>query len=304
MLSRRQKAFNFYVRYFQKTSIALIPTQPLARLAFNFNAWLLHKRQSTLVTRRETLKVGQASVPVMWAHLEGQDDNGMLLYIHGGAFVIGSVQGYSHLAAEIGAQSGLKACLVDYGLAPENPFPAAPNDVLRAYKGLLGQGYRAENIVVCGDSAGGALTLALLHMLVAEGIDLPKAAAVLSPVTDLAFNSPSMEENRKSDMLVSERWGKRGIRDYLAGQDTRDPRASPIYGSFEGCGPVLVQYVEEEVLRDDSVRMVQVLEKQGVEVVAKPWSGVPHVWHLTVGRIPEADKAVREIAAFFRAHLR
>ena len=145
---------------------------------------------------------------------------------------------------------------------------------------------------------GGGLVLALLHRIGTLGLPMPGAVAVMSPVTDLTLQSPSLEANRKRDPLISGRWGLRGVSAYLAGQDPSNPLISPVFGRFDGAPPVLIQACETEVLVDDSRRMAKVLEGQGVSVALRIWPHVPHVWHLMSGRIPEADAGIDELTGF------
>ena len=295
-LSRQQRIFNFLARYVQKPSFVLIRPQWLARKVFDLNALIMVKRPKGLRRRDEVL----GDVPVSWLDLGGETGGGVVLYLHGGAFVIGSIKGYVQVLAPLADAAGMAGCFVHYRMAPEHAFPAASDDALAAYRGLLAQGVDPARIVLAGDSAGGNLVFSLLHRIGAEGLAMPGAVLAMSPIVDLTLSSPSMQTNRASDMLVPVSWGARGVRDYLQGADPADPVASPLYGRFEGAPPVMLQAVTSEVLYDDTRRMAEALRAQGVTVRVDEWENVPHVWHLNAGRSPEADRGIADLAGFLR----
>ncbi len=286
-------------RVFLKPGLAYARPQWLARKMFDLNARVSHERPRGLMA--EPAIVG--GVSGRWIEIRGQERRGVMLYIHGGAFVIGSVRSHRTLVARLAQASGLRAFSIGYRLAPEHPFPAAVEDALAAYRGLLADGHAPEQIAICGDSAGGSIALALLHAIGEEGLPMAGAAAVMSPVTDLTLQSPSLLGNEKKDPLIPRRWALRGVADYVAGADVTQPRLSPIFGDFAGCCPVLFQVGDEEMLRDDSVRMAQVMRQQGVDVTLNVWPDVPHVWHLMSRWIPEADAGIAELGGFLRSKI-
>ncbi len=294
--SRQQRFFNFLARYVQKPSLALVRPQWLARKVFDLNALVMVKRPAGLRRRDEVL----GDVPVSWLDLGGETSNGVVLYLHGGAFVIGSIRGYGQVLAPLADAVGMAGCFLHYRMAPEFAFPAASDDALTAYLGLLEHGFAPERIVLAGDSAGGNLVFSLLHRIGVEGLPMPGAVVAMSPIVDLSLSSPSMETNRGTDLLVPVSWGARGVRDYLQGADPADPVASPLHGSFRGAPPVMFQVVTSEVLYDDTRRMAEALRAQGVTVRVDEWENVPHVWHLNAGRSPEADRGIADLAGFLR----
>ena len=294
-VSRSQKFFNLYARYVQKPSLALVRPQWLLRGMADWTGWLMASWPKGLTQRDETV----GGVPFTWLDCGGDTGRGVLLYLHGGAFVIGKLGTYAHVVARMADQAGMAGLFVDYRLAPEHPFPAATDDCYSVYKALLDQGVEPGRIAVVGDSAGGNLALALLHQLGLDGLPMPGAVALMSPSVDCA-GSPSMELNKRSEILLSPRWGRQAIAAYLDGEDVGNPLVSPIHGQFEGAPPVLFQVAAGEMLYDDTYRMAEVLRDQGVQVRVDEWQGVPHVWHLNAGRTPEADKGVADIADFLR----
>lgn len=222
----------------------------------------------------------------------------VMLYLHGGGYVAGSPMTHKHLLARLARLTRLEVCAPDYRKAPEHPFPAAFDDTLAAFKGLLAQGYSAENIVIGGDSAGGGLALALLAHLNAQGV-APKAVFAFSPFTDATFSGASLSQNAGRDpMLPSERHDL--ITDwYLAGSLPTDPRVSPIFAPWTSpLPPVFLQASEHEILTDDSVRMAEVLRAAGGQVTLDLWPDVPHVWVYFTRILPEAKEALGRVAKF------
>lgn len=299
-VSTRQKFFNVLARFVQKPALALVRPQPLARLVFDLNALILAKRPAGLRRREVSLRAADASVPGTWLDLGGDRARGVILFLHGGAFVIGSLRGYAHVVSRLADAAGMAGLFVHYRLAPEHRFPAASDDALTAYRALLDQGYDPARIALAGDSAGGNLVFSLLHRIGQLGLPMPGAVVAMSPIVDLTLSSPSMELNRRSDMLIASAWGQRGVRDYLGGADPADPVASPINGRFAGAPPVMFQVVTTEILYDESLRMAAKLREEGVTVRLDEWQDVPHVWHLNAGRSPEADKGIADLAEFLR----
>lgn len=239
-------------------------------------------------------------MPGWHCHLGGDRSGGTILYLHGGGFVLGTWRVYRNLVPRLADAAGMEGVFVEYRLAPEHVFPAAPDDAWTAWRALLARGEAPERIALVGDSAGGNLALGLLHRILAEGEAPPRAVVAISPATDLTASSPSLVENRRSDMLVPYGWARRSAEAYVGGADPADPLLSPLFGSFKGACPVLLHCTEGEILRDDSRRMAEALRAQGVPVRLEEWQGVPHVWHINAGRSPEADRAVADIAAFLR----
>ncbi|SFP71305.1 alpha/beta hydrolase [Tranquillimonas alkanivorans] len=302
MTTQRQRIATRMSRWVQKPLLSGIRSHAMARRLFEMNAALLHMKPSGLRIRPEVLHHGADTVPCAWIDRGGRTERGVVLYLHGGGFVLGSVKGYAHLIGCLAEAAEMAGLGVDYRLAPEHPFPAALDDAMTAYLALLDR-CAPSRIAIVGDSAGGTLALALLHRIGAEGLPYPGAVAAVSPATDMTGASPSLHENRRSDVLVPLDWAERGVRAYARDTDPRDPRLSPLFGRFAGAPPVMIQVVTEEVLRDDGRRMAEALRAQGVEVRLDEWSGVPHVWHLLCGWTEEADRGIADIADFIREHV-
>jgi cation diffusion facilitator CzcD-associated flavoprotein CzcO/acetyl esterase/lipase len=221
-----------------------------------------------------------------------------LLYLHGGGFVGCSARSHRSLTAAL-ALRGLRVFVPNYRLAPEHPFPAAPNDVLAVYRALRAQA-PADRIVVAGDSAGGNLALGLMQTLRDAGEALPAAAALLSPALDLTGASPSITLNVGRDPMFDPQQLLHLTEAYLAGADPAQPLASPLHGDMAGLPPMLVHVGETEVLRDDSIRLAQKAREAGVLVELQVFPTVAHVWQL-VRQLPEARRSVRAVAAFLQS---
>jgi monoterpene epsilon-lactone hydrolase len=237
-------------------------------------------------------------VPGEWVEGTGSA-NAVLLYLHGGGYFGCSAETHRPITAAF-ARQGFRVFAPNYRLAPENQFPAAVDDAVAVYRGLLGEGYLPERIVVSGESAGGGLTLSLLLTLREEGNPLPAGAAIFSPWTDLAATGDSIRTNADRcamfhgpDIAFSARY-------YLGEMDPRNPIASPLYADLAGLPPLLIHVGADEVLRDDSTRLAEKARTAGVRVELKIWPVVPHAWQLAPHRIPEARESLRESGAFLR----
>jgi epsilon-lactone hydrolase len=223
----------------------------------------------------------------------------VLLYLHGGGYFGCSAQ--SHRPITVGfALQGFRVLAPDYRLAPENQFPAAVDDAVAAYRGLLAAGNLHGQIFVSGDSAGGGLALSLMLALREARIPLPAAAALFSPWTDLAATGESIRTNAARCAMFNGPDIGPSARYYLGEMDPRNPLASPLYADLTGLPPLLIHVGADEVLRDDSTRLAEHARAAGVRVELKVWPVVPHAWQLAPNKIPEARQSLRESAAFLR----
>jgi acetyl esterase/lipase len=229
----------------------------------------------------------------------------VILYLHGGAYVLGSAHAYRHLAGQVAARANAVAFAADYRLAPEDPFPAAVGDAVAAYRGLVESG--ARTIALVGDSAGGGLALAVLSITWAEAVAGtgmgPRAAVALSPWTDLALTGPSMEERADDDPILTPAMLAATGASYLHGHDPRDPHASPLYGRFAGLPSIQLHVGTSEILLDDARRYVERARREGVDATAHVWEGMPHVFPASVGTLDAAERALETIAAFLKEKL-
>lgn len=237
-------------------------------------------------------------VPALDVRVAGADQDGVILYLHGGAYVIGSARTGANLAAPLSRRSGVPAVSLEYRLAPEHPFPAGVHDALAAYRELAGQ-----NVVIAGDSAGGGLALALLLAARAEGLPQPAGAVLFSPWTDLALTGPSIDARDGHDPLFSRPNMAESAELYLGGADPRNELASPLFADLTGLPPLLVQVGTAEVLLDDALRLVARAAEQDVDVSLDVVAGAPHVYQYFAGLLPEADEALDHAATFLQNRL-
>ncbi len=245
----------------------------------------------------ETAQIEQMAAE--WIIPEQAVPGKVLLYIHGGGFISGSVQTHRMHVAKFAMGSGLKSLLFNYRLAPEHPFPAAPEDCVTAYRWLLRQGYAPEDIVVGGESAGGTLTLALLLALKEEKIALPAAAFSISPVTDLRCGADSFRTNAKKDIAPQGSWDVwTGY--YIGDQDPTLPLLSPLMGNYEGLPPLYICVGTHEIHLDDCVNVAQKAKAAGVAVTLRTWPNMIHAFPILSPLFPEAKQALGEICAFAR----
>jgi acetyl esterase/lipase len=240
--------------------------------------------------------------PAEWVRPGGRNDPA-LLYLHGGSYALGSPSSHRHLAAAIGAAAGSAVLALHYRRPPEDPFPAAVEDAVSAYRWLLEQGIRAEKMSVVGDSAGGGLALAALQVLRDAGDPLPAAAVCLSPWADLTCGAESHTTRAARELLLDTSDLRHMAELYLAGADPRHPLASPAYADLTGLPPILIQVGSEEVLWDDARSLERVARAAGVRVTFQEWPEMFHVWHYYHPVLPEGRAAVQAVGAFVRAEL-
>jgi monoterpene epsilon-lactone hydrolase len=239
-------------------------------------------------------------VPAEWVVAAGVTAGRVVLYFHGGAYHLGSPARLRGLLALVSAAAQARVLSVGYRLAPEDPFPAAVEDALTAYRWLIAGGTPAGQVVIGGDSSGGGLALGALVALRDAGDPLPGAAVVMSPWTDLALGGESVRSRAGVDVLLTPEGAREAADWYLAGQDPRHPYASPLYAGLRGLPPVLIQAGDAEILRDDSTRFAAAARAAGVDVTLEIWPEMPHVWHVFAGLLPEADEAVERIGRWLR----
>ena len=239
-------------------------------------------------------------IPGEWVE-SPNSTNAVLLYLHGGGYFGCSAKTHRPITVWF-ALHGFRVFAPNYRLAPENPFPAAVDDAVAAYRGLLEDGHSPQHLVVAGDSAGGGLALSLMLALRAAATQLPAAAALFSPWTDLAATGESIRTNAsRCAMFNGADIGPSALY-YLGNADPRNPLASPFYGDLSGLPPLLIHVGADECLRDDSTRVAEKAKSAGVPVELKVWPVVPHAWQLAHQLLPEARQSLRETAEFLCRH--
>lgn len=240
-----------------------------------------------------------AGIPAEWVTAPNADDH-VVLYLHGGGYVLGSCATHRDLAARVSRAAGARVLLLDYRLAPEHPFPAAVNDATAAYRWLLDQGIAPEKLAVAGDSAGGGLAAATLLALRDADVALPSSAVLISPWVDLAATGNSLRTRADRDPMIDPQGLDEMVRAYLGDTDPKHPYASPLYDDLAGLPPLLVQVGTEEVLFDDGARIAARACEAGVHVTFEPWDEMIHVWHIFAPMLPEGQAAIDRLGAFIR----
>ncbi|MDO9072713.1 MAG: alpha/beta hydrolase [Rubrivivax sp.] len=230
----------------------------------------------------------------------------VVLYMHGGGYVIGSPRSHRHLAADIAVAAGTRAFTLDYRLAPEHPFPAALDDAVAAYRWLVeSQGAQPGRIVLAGDSAGGGLVLTTLVALRDAGLPLPAAGVCISPWTDLSCSLPSCDPQLPSyDPLIDHAVLRAMAHAYMGRRSLRNPRVSPLFADLRGLPPLLVQVAGGEALVDDARQLAIAASEAGVHTTLEVWPRMVHVWHWYARMLDEGQQAIERIAEFMQGALR
>ncbi len=239
-------------------------------------------------------------VPCLTITPRGASKGRVLLYIHGGGFVFGSPRTHSAMGAQLAQRIGAQAILPQYRLAPEAPYPAAPDDVRSAWDGIIASGISPKDIVLGGDSAGGALALGLVAALCSEGAQLPAALFAFSPLTDLTFSGESFSSNAEAEVVLAAERGEEMAGLYLNGHSGAEPCASPLHASFKGGPPTWVTVGDTEVLLDDARRIIAKLDAEGVEAKLVLEHDLPHVWPIFHNVLPEARQTLEALAQWIR----
>lgn len=248
--------------------------------------------------------VDAGGVRAEWITAPGVAPDRVVVYLHGGGYVMGSVKSHRDMCERYSREAGARVLALDYRLAPEHPFPAALDDSLAAYRWLQREGIRPEHIAIAGDSAGGGLTFATLVSLRDAGEPLPACATPLSPWVEFEGTGESITARADIDPMVRQDLDLKMAKAYLAGGDLRNPLAAPIYAELDGLPPLLIQVGEREILFDDSSRMAEKAERAGVDVTLREWKGQIHVWQIFASRLEEGQAAIEELGAFVRKHTR
>lgn len=301
--------------YFHKTYPQLGFRQRLVKWMFRILKWLLYRKNDPIHRFRKGMEffTGFLGTPrnvsvkpfnidgteAEWIIPQGCENSEKVMYfLHGGAYGMGSIKSHRPIVARIARRCKVKAVHINYRLAPEHIFPAAVEDSEKCYKWLLKQGINPKDIIVCGDSAGGGLTMATLIKLRDDNVPLPMCGIGLSPWLDLGTTGASYDERAHLDPYIDKEavmdWAKR----YLGDTPHNHPLASPAYADPHGLPPLLLQVGTHELLHDDAIMFAENAAKAGVNVELEIWEDMFHVWHAFAGFMPEADMALGNIAKF------
>jgi acetyl esterase/lipase len=245
--------------------------------------------------------VNANGVKAEWITAKNAAPDRVIMYLHGGGYVMGSIDTHRELVARLSKAAQARALAIDYRLAPENPFPAAVDDSLTAYRWLLAQGYKPERIVIAGDSAGGGLAVSTLLALRDLGAPAPAAGVCISPWIDFEAEGESMTSRAAQDPLVSREMILNLAKMYMGEKGSlREPLAAPINAYLNDLPPLFIQVGNSETLLDDSTRLADKAKEAGVDATLQIWDEMPHVWHLAAPVLPEGQEAIEKIGEFVR----
>lgn len=253
-------------------------------------------------TQVDVTSVDANGVLAEWVAAPNANDNSAVLFLHGGAYISGSIESNRELAARISKSTRSRVLNIEYRLAPENPFLAAVEDATDAYRWVLDQGIDPAQIAIAGASAGGGLTVAALVSFRDSGSPMPACAVCISPWVDLECIGETMTSKAGVDPMI-QRDGLVGIANiYLNGPDPRTPLAAPLHVDLTGLPPTLVLVGTWETLLSDSTRLVEKAESAGVDVTLEQWDEMIHVWPIYAPVLPEGQQAIDRIGEFVRQH--
>jgi monoterpene epsilon-lactone hydrolase len=281
-----------------------------------YRTWLTQPDDDELITNRygwdvltsepggvDYLEIDAGGVAALSAVPRNADRSRVLLCLHGGGYISGSMFTHRKMFAHIAKAAGARALIINYRLLPDGAYPKPVDDVVSAYRFLLEEGISPEHIAFTGDSAGGGLSITGQLRAREQGLPLPATAMPISAWVDMEVTGESMTTNRDRDALFTREWIKQLADDYLAGADAREPYASPIHADLTGLGPIYLQVGDQELLLDESRSLAAAAERAGVEVRLDVFPGQQHTFQMMAGRAPEADDAVNRLAEWTRDKL-
>jgi acetyl esterase/lipase len=300
MASFRGHILNAAIRYAGKRRLADLEFTPAAIAASRARMDRLGDRVPLAPTlTRHTDDLG--GVLTEWTR-GNRPPRGVILYCHGGGYLVGSSRAYRGMAARLATLTRCDIAVIDYRLAPEHTYPAAPDDALAAYRSLLSR-MDASSIVIAGDSAGGNLALVTLLRARDRGLPMPGGAVLLSPWTDLTGSGASMRTNAKLDPMLPAQRIDEAARLYAPTAQLDSPDVSPLFGDFTGLPPLSIHVGTTEILLDDSQRLVARAKQHGVSAELECWHRMPHVFPMFADFLPEGRQALDDIGRFVSARL-
>lgn len=286
---------NPWLRLTEKRHLARATPEKM-RSAFEWKATLFFRPpRGTRYGQTELIHDGRSLTAVT---VNADAPGPLILYFHGGGYVFGSPDTHKAMLAKLSELTGLPVCLPRYRLAPEHPFPAAPEDALTAYRAVMDH---PGGIVLGGDSAGGGLALSLLAEITRLKLPQPLGTFAFSPLTDLTFTAPSLSANARADVVLPASRTAEMAEMFLQDADPRDPRSSPLFADFTWAGPVWLVVGDGEILLDDTLRMADRLDAQGISVTYDVLHDLPHVWPIFHNMLPEGRATLRALARWITA---
>ncbi len=302
-MSFRLAAISLYLRLSQKPKLARARNphrvrEGLERIAAR---WFRAPRDTNIIEDR--IEGLDGPIPIDWISRKRPDRRAIVIYFHGGAYIMGSRNTHRHVGAWLAGKSRARVVMPDYRLAPEHPFPAAVDDAVTVYRHLLDTGYKASRIAFAGDSAGGGIAFALLLKAREQGLPDPACVVGFSPWLDLTMTQPSLKRNARRDPLLPSNRFREVTQFYLGDADPAGPLASPLLGDVTNPPPGLIQASRIEILADEAEAMAEKWREAGGDMRLEWWRNAPHAWHIFAGIIPEADDAVARAGWFIRGKI-
>ncbi len=249
------------------------------------------------VTYEEILAAGQRA---LWVNPLGAAADRVILFLHGGGFIAGSINCHRKLAAHLAKATGCRALVPSYRLAPENSFPAQLDDTFGIYQWLLNEGFDPSHVATMGDSAGGNLAISICLRAQAQNLPFPAAIIGISPWLDMEVKGWTLDTNKDRSAVGSRESYQQIVGMLLKGHDPTDPFANPLYADLTGFPPIYLSAGTEEALLDNPQRLAESAKKARVDVTLKIAEGMQHVYEFMAGRAPEADEAIADIAVWLR----
>jgi len=302
-MSLRLRLATTYLRRFVRPALTRLSEPAVARRHLERSAALVPGVPREARYLADSVPGPGGAIPVEWVSCGRAERRRIVLYLHGGAYLMGSPATHRSITAVMARLTGMRVMVPDYRLAPEHPAPAAVEDALAAYATLLTQGYDPADIALAGESAGGGLVFALLLLAQEKGFAPPGCVVGFSPWVDLAHTGDSIRGNASCEaMLPAERVGEVAAF-YIGDGDPRDPLISPLYCQLDAPPPAFITVGEAEILRDDAIRMAERLRANGGEVEMSVVPDVPHAWQFFGPYLPEARASMEAAAAFIKTRL-
>jgi len=296
-VSFRRRLLNGWLRRVEKPRIARATHPQSLRRALEMQARLFFhaprgtQQSWTMLGKVEALEVVPANL----------DDSGkVIFYIHGGGFVFGSPRTHAALVGQLAHRLRVRAVLPYYRLAPEAPYPAAPDDIRAAWDGLVAQGVDPADIILGGDSAGGALAFGLVADLCAKGERMPSGVFGFSPLADLSYSGESFETNADKDVVLPVTGADTLALHFLQGNPCQDMRVNPLSGAFHSAPPMWITVGDTEILLDDARRLSDICRGQGRDVSLEICHDLPHVWPIFHNILPEARQTLDQLADWIK----
>lgn len=294
-MSIRASIISFFIRRTLKPQLAVLDDVPAFRERMKGSGM-----SPAVPDRVSVVPVTINGVPCEWLTTDTTDQNRVLMYLHGGGYVFGGLDSHRDLGWRLAEASGMRVLMVDYRLAPENPFPAAVEDATQCYRWLIDEGFDPGKMVVGGDSAGGGLAVASLVNLKNLGVPMPNGMILLSPWVDVSVSGDSVEKNEDSDAMLSRAALEKFAGFYMDGRDRRAPLASPLFADLKGLPTTLIHVGGTEVLLSDAQRLADKLHGFSVEAALEVWPKMPHVFQLFAARVPEGKQSIVKLAEFLK----